>query len=391
MVVLGIGIECWIIGKMHIIERSNMMQKSIIAFMNAYSSGKSGADKAFIEIFKRLKNARCTVVTSRLGKNLCTKENLTASYLTTSEEKEFNHAVIIYLQRIVRAVLIVLHLPLYELIYSTSDSLPDTLPALIYKLRNKKSRWIGKIFHLIPSERKISYLAQKLSFFLIKKFADVIIVDNKLLKEKLLQIGFPKNKLTVNYLGVDQTSLSNIAPSAKKYDATFMARLHKSKGIFDLISIWHKVTRTMIHAKLAVIGLGDKSTIAKLQKAIVDSGLDRNVEILGYLEDDEAFSRIKSSRVFLYPSREEGFGMVIAEVMTSKVPVIAYDLPAYHHTFKRGIITVPLGKIEIFSEKFLSLLQNEAERKKIMRNALIISKKFSWESTVKKELQLMSV
>ena len=107
--------------------------------------------------------------------------------------------------------------------------------------------------------------------------------------------------------------------------------------------------------------------------------------MLGYLEDDRAFSLIKSSQVFVYPSYEEGFGMVIGEVMACQVPVIAYDLPAYTHTFKKAIQTVPLGKTHLFSIAVLELLVSNRERERLKQKGYILAKKYTWKSTVERE------
>ncbi len=364
--------------------------------MNSYSDGKSGADKAFIEIFKRIKNINVTVVTSKLGKQLCEKEKMPSNYIITTKETEFNHVRLIYFRRIIQAVLLILNVGRFDIIYSTSDALADVLPAFIFKVRNglkpvvTKVVWVQKIFHLIPKERKLSHLAQEISFTISKRFADVIIVDNKLLKEELIIQDFPNNKIKVNHLGVDHEFFRKIPAANKKVDATFLGRLHESKGIFDLIKIWKIVTEKIPYAKLVIVGQGSKKTVEKLREHIETSKMQNNITLAGYLEDKAAFSLIKSSKVFLFPSYEEGFGMIIAEVMALGIPIAAYDLPVYKDTFKSAMKTVPVGRTDLFADAVLELLSDPKMRRTLTNKANDVIKRFAWELTVKKEEELMN-
>ncbi|MBI3558993.1 hypothetical protein HY085_01225 [Candidatus Gottesmanbacteria bacterium] len=157
---------------------------TITVFLNAYSAGKSGADMAFAQIAKRLKSYSLTVVTSRLGKTFCLQEKIKANYQITSEEKSFNfkNILFIYFWRTIRA----LSLKPVEIVWATSDFFSDVIPAFIHKIIHPKTLWIQNIYHLIPRYRLAHYFLQKSSLFLIKKFADKIILDSQLLKNQLI-------------------------------------------------------------------------------------------------------------------------------------------------------------------------------------------------------------
>src|SRR5690606_5524237 len=106
-------------------------------------------------------------------------------------------------------------------------------------------------------------------------------------------------------------------------------RLHSSKGIFDLIYIWEQVVKKMPEATLGIIGTGDNKTILRLQKLIKNKKLTNNIVLCGFLPNETAYSIIKGSTVFLFPSHEEGFGMVVGEVLALGVPTVTYDLPVF--------------------------------------------------------------
>ncbi|MCK5491487.1 MAG: hypothetical protein KAJ14_00050, partial [Candidatus Omnitrophica bacterium] len=135
-----------------------MSKKSIIAFMNAYTQGNSGGDACFIEIVKRLGEYKKIVVTSVMGRELCQTKGLQAEYCITTREKFFANVIFTYLIRLFKALFIKIMINEGDIIYSTSDFLPDVLPSLWQKSRGKNGKWVQKIYHLIPEDRVIPCL-----------------------------------------------------------------------------------------------------------------------------------------------------------------------------------------------------------------------------------------
>jgi len=286
-----------------------------------------------------------------------------------------------------------------NLIYSNSDFLPDVLPSCVWKLRNKSTKWVQVIHHIYinPFKRKgknllinlLSYLSQRLSFILIKKRADLIIVVNPVVKNQLLQLGFKAPKITVNYNGVDTQKIKQLKPSNKKYDCVFLGRLNVSKGIFDLPKIWEIVKEKKPNAKLAIVGGGNKPLEDELKRKVKENGLKKNIDILGYLEDEKKFGILKSSKVFVFPSYEEGFGIAALEAMACGLPVVAYDLPAYE-VLGDAIVKVPVGDKEAFAEAVIRLLSDRQLRNELCEKARKVASQFDWDRIVEMELAILS-
>lgn len=338
----------------------------VLAFMNAYTEGKSGGDVAFIEIFRRLKFTDLTVVTSLLGRKLCVGCGLKAKYVLTSKENKFSQVVLTYFSRIARAIFISAR---HDLIYSSSDSLPDILPAFFVKLRNNKSKWIVKRYHDIPKERHLSYFFQKISMFLINKFSDKVIQNGK--------------------FGFDHIDFEKIPISKQKFDAVFMSRLHPSKGIFDLIKIWKNVVLKMPSATLGIIGEGNRRIVNKLAGEIQKQDLQKNIKLLGFLEEKKAFSIIKSAKLFLFPSHEEAFGIVLGEIMMCQVPIITYALPDLKWC-RNYVFQVPYFEKEYFVKLICKLLADSKKRIKYVDEACKFAKNFTWEKAAENEKELIN-
>ena len=114
-------------------------------------------------------------------------------------------------------------------------------------------------------------------------------------------------------------------------------------------------------AQLAIIYAGSKDLELALMKKIKEEKLETNIFMLP-LTGDRALSMVKNSKVFVFPSHEEGWGIAICEAMACGLPVVAYDLPVYREIFKEGIVTVPLNDIKRFSEEVIDLLENDEKR-----------------------------
>jgi glycosyltransferase involved in cell wall biosynthesis len=368
-----------------------MQSRRLIAFLNAYTEGISGGDACFIEIARRLQGFQLVVVTSALGETLCRTRGLQAIFWITTREDKFTRTILTYIIRTIKGLLLIRRIQHGDLVYATSDFLPDVLPAFWYKICRKRVWWIQKVFHVIPRQRPIPHYAQKVSHLLIKKAADLVIVDNTLLRTELLQRGFSAERVRVNYPGIDLEQF-RVAEGAGQplYDAVFLGRLHPSKGIFDLVSIWQQVQRMRPSARLALVGRGDQRTAEKLQEQIVAANLTENICLLGFLETPAAIDVLRRSRVFVFPSREEGFGIAILEALASGLPVVAWDLPVYREVFPQGVIRVPVGSYHAFAGEIVRLLENDVACRNLVAEGQQVIQRYDWRAIALQEAKLLN-
>lgn len=363
----------------------------ILAFMNAFSQGRSGGDMVFVEIAKRLlKDYDFTLVTSYLGSQLCIDNNLKINFLLTTKEQSFSSVIFIYIKRIIKGIEMSFKVKKPDLILSTSDILPDVIPSLFLKIKFRKVCWVQHIFHINPSTRYVSHFSQRLSFFLIKRFADIIVVDNSLLKKELVRIGFNKNKINVNYPGINLEYLGKVESAKKTYTGVFMAQLRKSKGIIDLIRIWKRVCNRLPNAKLAIIGKGSEDIIVELKEEIKKLDLEKNITILGFLPTEAAFSTIKASKIFVFPSHEEGFGIAPLEAQALGVPVVAYNLPVFEEVFPTGMIKVEKHDINKFAKRIVGVIENQDYKVILSKEALENAQRFDWDKTASTEHEIFN-
>ncbi len=352
----------------------------------------SGGDRRFLEVAKwwKKQGVDFEIFSSATGAEVCQAEGLGEFCQTTIPKGTDRLGVILsYLLRTVVGCLQVPKGGSGFVAYSSSDFLPDVLPSLAVRFLNRNSRWVALIHHLIK-RRSLSHYAQKISFFLIKNFSDQIIVPSSTTKEELLALGFSKRKVAVVPNGLNIKFISRIPVSeSHKSEACFLARLKPSKGIYYLPEIWRKVTKKIESARLAVMGGGSPGEVEKFKNAFREAGVWERVKILGFVSEEEKYRVLKSSKIFISPSCEEGFGISVLEAMACGLPVVAWDLPVYREIFKEGMIRVPLGDHESFAATIVKLLNDEKKRAKMGQEAKSLAQEYDWEQVAAKEWSLL--
>jgi glycosyltransferase involved in cell wall biosynthesis len=374
-------------------------RKKMVFLFNSFVT-LSGGDVRLIEVAKRISRFDKIVITSPKGKHICERSGLEAKYLLTAKKSDgvFKNVLLEYSIRIVNALFLKTRMPGRNVLYSSSDFLPDVLPAFVIKNTNNNFRWVQQIYHLIPPPSRrdgsfftnlVSFTAQRISLKLIKQDADFIFVLNTLIRTQLVKLGFSENKIYVTGAGINVDRIDHVRRAeGTVYDACFLGRLHKAKGIFDLIEIWKLVVSKKKSAKLAIIYIGPKDLELAMMRRIKEENLDSNVFML-QLTGNDALSVVKSSKVFVFPSHEEGWGIAITEAMACGLPVIAYDLPVYLEIFAQGMVTVPLNAIKRFSEEVLSLLENDEKLRDLGNKGRAQAIMYDWDSVAARELSLM--
>ena len=149
-----------------------------------------------------------------------------------------------------------------DVIIAVSHYPQDVLPAIFLHLMSPKSKVV--VYHhgiLIPPEhgsllRTGSIFYNYVGSLIAIHFSDLIFTVNKSTSNYLLRFGAKNDRVLITANGVNVNKLKKISDAPKFYDACFLGRLNKSKGIFDLPKIWALVCKRRTDSKLVVVGGG---------------------------------------------------------------------------------------------------------------------------------------
>jgi glycosyltransferase involved in cell wall biosynthesis len=209
-------------------------------------------------------------------------------------------------------------------------------------------------------------------FILLEKFAarftDKIINLTKIEIERFLEHGIgTRHQLKQIYNGINIKYYERAMTSNLKKRDEFglgkddfvcatVGRLVPVKGHTYLIKAIQKVVKVIPEAKFLFVGDGEIKS--KLSEEIKSLDLQENIFMLGSRNDIATI--LSCINVFLLPSLNEGFGMVLIEAMAARKPVIATNVGGIPEVIKDGEtgILVPPKDPEAFSSAIIKLYNN---------------------------------
>ena len=143
--------------------------------------------------------------------------------------------------------------------------------------------------------------------------------------EDIRRLGF-KQPVAVIPNGIDLCE-AEASISSKTKTVISLGRLHPKKGLELAIKAWSRLQSDFIEWNLRIIGTGSESYIDSLNKLVQQLGAQR-VMIEDPLYGAVKRKALQSASIFILPTRNENFGMVIAEALAAGTPVITtYGAP----------------------------------------------------------------
>ena len=167
------------------------------------------------------------------------------------------------------------------------------------------------------------------------KMADIIVTVSYAMKDELIQLGFPREKIHVRYNGVDpekynpnKYSADQIRKIREQYGIKdnefmifFIGRLVGVKGVDKLIMAMPHILSKMPQAKLVIVGVGDlQEYLMNLTRTM---RLDKYIKFnFNFIPEKERILHYAACDVAVFPSHYEPFGIVALEAMSMEKPLV---------------------------------------------------------------------
>jgi glycosyltransferase involved in cell wall biosynthesis len=226
-------------------------------------------------------------------------------------------------------------------------------------------------------------LKKKIALLLYQNFdiknAKCIIATSYLEYKNLKKLNI-KNPIAIIPNGIKAaTKIKKIKKNKSFKYVLFLSRIHPKKGIVNLLNAWSKVANNKW--KLKIAGPGDKRHLKHLENLIKSLKIQNSVEYIGEINDKKKYEEYKKSDLFVLPSFSENFGIVVAEALSTGLPVITTKQTPWESLNKNSCgwcieanersLTDTLNKVFNMSQKDL---------KKMSINAIKYSKSFYWKN-----------
>jgi glycogen synthase len=195
------------------------------------------------------------------------------------------------------------------------------------------------VFHVHSTEQGRSAGAGSPTVSSIEKhggdIADGVITVSYAMRDELVNLGFPEEKIHVCWNGIDPEKYN---PSVIQQEQSkklrrqygvaddeiflfFIGRLVTVKGISQLIEAMPDIINSYPKVKLVVLGVGDLE--GQLKSRVAELGVSDHVVFrTEFVSEEERILHYAASDIVVLPSLYEPFGIVCTEAMSMKKPVV---------------------------------------------------------------------
>lgn len=193
---------------------------------------------------------------------------------------------------------------------------------------------------------------------------DTITIPSEFVKRSFLEKGVPERKLTKVIYGARLERFKKVAqPNQDKFTILWVGAVNLRKGFMYLLKAFQLLKHP--HKELIVIGNVD----SEIRQLIANQNVI-GVVFLGTVDNSQLPKYYSAAHVFVLPSIEDGFGMVMGEALSCGCPVIATNHTGAEDLYedgKEGFI-VPVRSVALLKDR-LQLLMDDTKLQKQMADA----------------------
>jgi alpha-1,3-rhamnosyl/mannosyltransferase len=222
--------------------------------------------------------------------------------------------------------------------------------------------------------------------------SDRVVVGSEFARRQLREeLGARTDHVSVVYYGVDARFAPRPASPAlrARYGlgesrvVLFLGGLKPRKNLGLLLDVWQALAPRFPDTTLLIAGGGP--LLPELRQRARRLGLDGRVVFTGYVAEAQKAAHFNLGEVFVFPSAMEGFGLTVAEAMSSGLPVVASNrgsIPELVVDGEGGFVCDPAGP-EPFVERLSAVLADRALGRKLgLASRERVERMFRWERCV---------
>jgi glycosyltransferase involved in cell wall biosynthesis len=223
----------------------------------------------------------------------------------------------------------------------------------------------------------------------------VITISNFSKSQIIKYTKINPNKISVTYLSgsidsefVELKQIDKVLAKFNLYDPYIIAFSSPSphKNIKNLL-IAFKILAVK-NDKLKILLVGFQSKNNELKEFIEKENLSSKVIFTGYVPDEDVYPLISKAKVFVFPSRYEGFGIPILDAQTCKVPIASSNAASLPEIGGNGVVYFNPENTNEISDAINIFLENHKLASKSIRLNLENRVLFSWEKTAKETISI---
>jgi len=168
----------------------------------------------------------------------------------------------------------------------------------------------------------------------------------------------------------------------------YLGRVKKYKRIDLVIEAMPEILARVPAAEYWIVGEGDH--VPALQRLVARRGLEQHVRFWGYRGGGEKYETLAQTRVLVYTSPKEGWGLSVIEAAALGIPSVASDSPGLRESVRpeeTGYL-VAHGDVGALADRIARLLEDDDLWWRMGRRGQEWAAQFTWERSAGETLAL---
>ena len=190
----------------------------------------------------------------------------------------------------------------------------------------------------------------------------------------------------VDILSPDENNMSIELEKKGRIVVTNVSRMTTKKGVDSIVEIAPSLIEK--HQNILFLMVGGGPLKEKLEKQVKKLNIGHNFIFTGEVSRETVFYLLGNSDIFLLPSRDEAFGIVILEAFAKMIPVIAKNNSGVSDIIthgKTGFLVENNAELIEYIEK---LIEDPELRKTLATAAHDELKKYEWPDIARKVIDV---
>jgi glycosyltransferase involved in cell wall biosynthesis len=277
-------------------------------------------------------------------------------------------------------------LGIYSIIYSRRRGKP-----IAFFCMHDEQVLIGKTIWLPMPKQMVDFIVRRLYLR-----CPVILFATQRFRDKILRIGIPEDRLFYAPFGIefDFFSSGNRKAARKKLgipqDAKvvlYLGRMSEEKNVLTLIKTIPEVAKHV--PKLCYVFAGYGPNLDEYRNEGTNAAKTARAKAIftGVLKTQDLPHAYAAADLFVHPSFHEAQAFTVLEAMCAGVPVVTPMDHGEYSYLKEGhnarFVKDVRNHLE-FADRIIELLNDDAKRARMGRNAAAMARSFTWDAHIDK-------
>ncbi|MFC4494371.1 glycosyltransferase family 4 protein [Streptomyces ovatisporus] len=245
---------------------------------------------------------------------------------------------------------------------------------------------VGVVQWLAAAEKSKQY---RLPFHLVERLglrshSTLVAVSEGLAAE--LRRRRPGAQVTALPNGIDRAAFTAPAGAAREH-VLYLGRLETSSKGLDLLLRAYASAAPRTTCDLLIAGDGPDAGAARALARVL--GVEGRIRWLGRVEGEARYALMADARLVCVPSRYETFGLVAAEALATRTPVLAFDIPNVRDLVTDAVgVRVPPEDVRAYGDALAELAADPARCRRLGSAGPASVVHLDWDAVARSQLAL---